>query len=35
MLNENISIGTSLVIALFGVACFVFGMVVYKWLTKT
>ena len=34
MMNENISVLTSLIIALFGVLCFVFGMVVYKWLLK-
>ena len=34
MINENISIFTALVIALFGVLCFVFGMVIYKWLLK-
>lgn len=34
MLNESISIWTSLIIAVWSVVCFVMGMVVSKWLLK-
>lgn len=31
---ETISVFTAMLIGLYGVVCFVFGMVVYKWLLK-
>ena len=34
MINENVSVLTALIITLFGVLCFVMGMVIMRWLLK-